>query len=161
MTQRPLSSTRVPADIERRFGDHDVEMDRHRHGAADAGAGTKRDVDGAEDLLVLEHVAGERGAVVGADAELGEVGPGLAVDPQPLEVLGTDPALGLDEPPARDRQRYRRVAQTERRQARATTVPSPPSGAMNASPQGRLPNAPFAVRSPSSAIPARPRQTRA
>ena len=40
---------------------------------ADAGAGAEGDVDRAEDLLVLEHVARQLRAIVGADAELGEV----------------------------------------------------------------------------------------
>src|SRR4051812_29201170 len=39
---------------------------------------------------------------------------------------------------------------------RANMVPSPFAGAMNPSPQGRLPNEPAAVRSPSSAMPWRP-----
>ena len=38
----------------------------------------------------------------------------------------------------------------------ATSCPSPLSGAMNPSPQGRLPKAPRRVRSPSSAMPSRP-----
>src|SRR5207247_7057011 len=41
--------------------------------AADAGAGPERDVCGAEDLLVLEDVAGQRRAFVRADAQLREV----------------------------------------------------------------------------------------
>src|ERR1019366_84358 len=38
----------------------------------------------------------------------------------------------------------------------ATILPSPPAGAMKPSPQGRFPNAPAAVRSPSSDRPVRP-----
>ena len=41
----------------------------------------------------------------------------------------------------------------------ATITPSPPAGAMNPSPLGRLPNAPRAVRSPSSGMPWRPRRS--
>ena len=72
-TQRPRSSTGSTVDLEARLDDDDVEVNRDRDGAADACARAEGDVDRPEDLLVLEHVAGQRGPVVGADAELGEV----------------------------------------------------------------------------------------
>ena len=46
------------------------------------------------------------------------------------------------------------------REPSITRVPSPPAGEMNASPQGRLPNAPGSVRSPASGIAGRPERSR-
>ena len=135
----------------------------HRDRAADARAGAEGDVDGAEDLLVLEDVAGQPRALVGADAELGEVGAllagareqlveALALGPGGLRRGGRPRRSGAPGGPGRGRcEASERVA----------TVPSPPAGAMKPSPHGRLPNAPGAVRSPSSAMPSRPREVEA
>ena len=76
------------------------------------------DVHGAEDLLVLEHVAGQPRAVVRADPELSQVGPELAVGQQQLDELRTEAAVGGDDPALRHGQRRRLDADPERRQAR-------------------------------------------
>ena len=84
----------------------------HRDRAADARAGAEGDVDGAEDLLVLEDVAGQPRAVVGADAELGQVGALLAgAREQLVEALALGPGR-LRQAPALDGQ-VRRVALDE------------------------------------------------
>src|SRR6185312_4183190 len=66
---------RLAVDFDGRFLDHDVEVDRHLHGAADPRRGAEGDVGGAEDLLVLEDVPGQDRLLVGADPELGDVRP--------------------------------------------------------------------------------------
>ena len=120
--------------------DDDVEVDRDGDGPADAGARAERDVDGAEDLLVLEHVAGERRAVVRADAELGEVAALRAV-----RVERARGSVGARRPfaasaPSRDleAQRLGLRGRVERGSSAATIVPSPPAGAMKPSPHGQV-----------------------
>ena len=77
-------------------------MDRHGDRPADAGAGAEGDVNGAEDLLVLEDVAGQPRAVVGPDAELGQVGALLAcAGEQLVEALALGPGR-LRQPAALD-----------------------------------------------------------
>src|SRR5579862_1711193 len=99
--------------------EHDhVEMNGHRDGSAECGAGPEGDVDRAEDLLVLQHVAGQLRAIVGADTELGQVAAKLAVGVQPAEVLGPQPAVALDDRTVADSQRGRLLAQAQRGQAR-------------------------------------------
>src|SRR4051795_2293764 len=99
-------------DLERGVGDDAVEVDRDRDRAADRDARAEGDVDRAEDLLVLEDVAGEHRALVRADPELGEVRAGVAVvleESQQLLALG---AGRPREAAALDRQ-LRRVAACE------------------------------------------------
>src|SRR6185295_14580915 len=74
-------------DLERRLGNDAVEVDRHGDRAADSDARAEGDVDAPEDLLVLEDIAREGRAIVGADAELGEVGARVPVLPQDAEEL--------------------------------------------------------------------------
>ncbi len=50
---------RLAVDFDGRLEDHAVEVDRDLDGAADRRRGAEGDVGGAEDLLVLEDVAGE------------------------------------------------------------------------------------------------------
>ena len=151
------SSTAVPPICERCVEHDHVEVDRDRDGAADPGARAERDVHRAEDLLVLEHVAGQRRAVVGSDPELGEVasrarrgraGSSRYSGPRPDSAATIRPFSTVSRAGSSLRPSGARLE--------ATIVPSPLSGAMKPSPAGRLPNAPGAVRSPSSATPARP-----
>src|SRR3954451_16857436 len=60
---------RLAVDFDRRIEDDAVDVDGHLDGAADRGRGTEGDVTGAEDLLVLEDVAGQQGLFAGADPE--------------------------------------------------------------------------------------------
>ncbi len=129
-------------------------------GAADPRRGAEGDVRGAEDLLVLEDVAGEDRLLVGADPELGDVGAVGAVRRSAVPSAG------------RPRRRSRRSGGRPRSvrwtgdstrpiaaiEPSTTSVPSavPSTGAMKPSPQGRLPKAPLAVSSPASTIPSRP-----
>ena len=106
----PRSSTAIATDLERRLEDQAVQVHGNGDGPADARARPEGDVDGAEDLLVLEDVAGQLRALVGADPELGDVpaltAGGVERGQQPL-------ALGLgrgDELAVLDRQ-HRRLAQ--------------------------------------------------
>ena len=102
---------------------------------------------GAEDLLVLEHVAGQLRLLVGADPELGDVGAVLAVRRAAAPAAR---ALARRSPPTRwppstvsstgSRDPADRRRSCRRRPACPRRVPS--IGAMNPSPQGRLPNAP-------------------
>jgi hypothetical protein len=62
------------ADRQRRVGHHDVEVDRNRHRAADAALAPRRR-GSCRGSSVLEDVAGQLGAVVGADTELGRLVP--------------------------------------------------------------------------------------
>ena len=65
---------------------HDaVEVHGHLDRPSDRLRGAEGDVGGAEELLVLEHVAGQHGALVGADAELGDRRSLLAVRAQELQ----------------------------------------------------------------------------
>ena len=77
--QLAAADDRLAVDFDRRFEDHAVEVDRDLDGAADRRRGAEGDVGGAEDLLVLEDVAGQDRLFVGADPELGDVGAVLAV----------------------------------------------------------------------------------
>ena len=111
-TKRPASSTVVPPTVSVASSTTTSRWIGTATVPPMPGAGAEGDVDGAEDLLVLEHVAGQRGAVVGADAELGEVG---ARSPAPVEQLvrGARPRAGrLRQAPALDGQ-VRRVALDE------------------------------------------------
>src|SRR5438105_14589222 len=87
---------RPAVELERGVEHDHVEVDGHRHRASDARTGAEGNMDGAEDLLVLEHAAGQLGAVVGADAELGQVSPWGAVRLEELEIGRTEPAATLD-----------------------------------------------------------------
>src|SRR5439155_15904491 len=89
-----------------------------RDGAADPGARPEGDVDGAEDLLVLEHVAGERGALVGADPQLGEVGSGLAGAAQQREQALAADAGRLGEPAVAHREHRLPLADRSERRGR-------------------------------------------
>ena len=158
-TRRPGVEDGVPPDVERRVEHDDVEVDRDGDGPADPGARSERHVHGAEDLLVLEHVAGQGRAVVRADAQLGEVHPGVAVGAQRVEQPLALRAGRLRQPPVADGEPRGLGRQPDRRERGGDTVPSPPAGAMKPSPQGRLPKAPGAERSPSSEMPSRPRRS--
>src|SRR5690349_10272789 len=104
------------ADGEARVADEAVEVHGDAHRAADAGAGAEGDVDGAEDLLVLEDVAGQPRALVRADAELREVRPLLAgVVEQAQPRLAHLPAR-RDEMPVLDREPDGLLGQAERRE---------------------------------------------
>ena len=89
--------------------DHAVEVNRDLDGAADRGRGAEGDVRGAEDLLVLEDVAGQRRLFVGADPELGDVGPVLAVLGQQFHQGGALGAGGVGQVAAADGQLDRRL----------------------------------------------------
>src|SRR3954469_9491712 len=106
------------ADGEARVGDEAVEVHRHAHGPADARAGAEGDVDGAKHLLVLEDVARQAGALVRADAELGEVGSLLArVVEEPQPGLPHLPARG-GQVPVLDGEPHGLLGEAERRQRR-------------------------------------------
>ena len=107
-----------------------------------AGARAERDVHRAEDLLVLEDVAGQRRRVVRADAELGEVRPAVAVRVEQLEQPLAPRAGASARRPSSTVSVAGSSASPIAGEADATTVPSPPAGAMKPSPHGRLPNAP-------------------
>src|SRR5436305_14573485 len=98
-------------------------MNRHGHGSPDRGARTKRDVHRTEDLLVLEHLAAQPCAVVGAHAELGQVGAVLPVRPEPLQILGAEPALGVYYVSALYLERRRLLADPQRRETRYDDAP--------------------------------------
>src|ERR1700760_3714073 len=72
--QLAAAEDRLTVDFDGRFLDHDVEVDGDLDRAADPRRGAEGDVRGAEDLLVLEDVAGQDRLFVGADPELGDVG---------------------------------------------------------------------------------------
>src|ERR687897_558122 len=71
-----LTRTHDGRAVERDVGLHHdaIEVYGHLDSAPDRRRGAERDVDGAEDLLVLEHVAGQLGLLVRADPELGDGG---------------------------------------------------------------------------------------
>ena len=116
------------ADPQARLEHDDVLVDRDRDGAADPGARAERDVRRAEDLLVLERVAGQRRAVVRADAELGEVAPERAVRVEVREEGGRAVALGGGQPAVAHGQQDRRGARGPPGSDEAAIVPSPPAG---------------------------------
>ena len=93
--------------------DDAVEVDRDLDGAADRRRGAEGDVAGAEDLLVLEDVAGQDRLFVGADPELGDVGAVLAVRGQQLHQPAAVVAGRVDEVALADGQRDRRVEQAD------------------------------------------------
>src|SRR6201996_7581602 len=115
--QLAAAEDRLTVDFDGRFLDHDVEVDRDLDRAADPRRGAEGDVRGAEDLLVLEDVAGEDRLFVGADPELGDVGavgpvrgqqfhqPGALVAGRAGEVAALDgqPDRGLDQADRGDR----------------------------------------------------------
>ena len=142
---------------------HDrVEVDRHLHRPADSRGGAERDVAGAEDLLVLEDLAGEGRLLVRPDSELGD---GRAVGPvrrsgarrgAPLGAGGGGQVVALDGEPRRLGHAPDRAIEPS-----TTSTPSPPAGEMKPSPHGRFPNAPGSVSSPASGIAARPAEVEA
>ena len=83
--QLAVADERLAVDLDRRLEDDAVEVDRDLDRAADRRRGAEGDVGGAEDLLVLEDVAGQDRLFVGADPELGDVGAVLAVGGEQLE----------------------------------------------------------------------------
>ena len=100
-------------------------MDRHRHRAADSRARPERDVHRAEDLLVLQHVAGQLCAIVGAHAKLGEVGALLAVGLQALQVQRAQTAVRRHQASALHSQGCRLIADPERPEAHGDDPPFP------------------------------------
>ena len=152
----PAADERLAVDADIGVDDDAIEMDRDLDLSADPGRGAEGDMGRAEDLLVLEDLAGEDRLLVGADAELGDVGAVGAVGAEQLQKLPARLAARLSQVPL-----PRRPASTGSEslpipaiEPATTRVPSPvPStGAMNPSPQGRLPNAPGSVSSPASGI---------
>jgi hypothetical protein len=113
-------------------------------------------MDRAEDLLVLEHVSDRPGLIVGPDAELCEIRAELPMGAQPPEVRGPEAALGGDQLAVLERQRGRLVREPERSETRRDDPALSAQGRDECSPHGRLPNAPGALRSPSSVMPLRP-----
>ena len=77
--QFAVAHERLAVDLDGRLEDDAVEVDRDLDRAADRRRGAEGDVGGAEDLLVLEDVAGQDRLFVGADPELGDVGAVVAV----------------------------------------------------------------------------------
>ena len=71
--EAPAVEDRRPVDVQRRLGTTTSRWTARRR-PADRRARAEGDVGGAEDLLVLEDVAGQLRALVRADAELGDVG---------------------------------------------------------------------------------------
>src|ERR1700760_334248 len=78
--QVAAADDRLALDFHRGLEHDAVEMDGDLDGAADRRRGAEGDVASAEDLLVLEDVAGEDRLFVGADPELGDVGSVFAVN---------------------------------------------------------------------------------
>src|SRR5215203_4462688 len=109
-----VADDRLAVDLDRRLEDDAVEVHGDLHGAADRSRSAEGDMAGAEDLLVLEDVAGEDRLFVGADPELGDVGPVLAVGGQQLHQLPPLLPGRLDQVPLTDGQRDRRVEQPDR-----------------------------------------------
>src|SRR6185312_5191248 len=105
---------RLAVDFDGRFLEHDVEVDGHLHGAADPRRGAEGDVGGAEDLLVLEDVAGQDRLLVGADPELGDVGAARPVRRQQLHQAGALVAGRAGQVAALDGQPHRRLDQADR-----------------------------------------------
>ena len=93
----PPRDERLAVDLDRRLEDDDVEVDRDLDRAADRGRGAEGDVGGAEDLLVLEDVAGQDRLFVGADAELGDVGAVVAVGGEQLHQRLALLSVGVDQ----------------------------------------------------------------
>ena len=141
---------------------HDaVEVDRHLDPAADRRRGAEGDVDGAEQLLVLEHVAGQLRLLVRADrrARRSSSPPRRAAVSSSSSAAPSAPAR-LGQPPAGRRSSVTGSAgiPTPAIVPSTTSVPSQArsSGEMKPSPQGRLPKAAGAVSSPASGIAVRP-----
>ncbi len=135
------------------LADDRIEVNRNRHRPADRGARPEGHMDRAEDLLVLEDVSREPGLIVRPDAQLGEFVPSSPLGAEPPAVLRPEPpAAATILPPSRVNTAGSSDGPSGGRLA-ATIRPSPRRCAMNASPHGRLPNAPGAVSSPSSAMP--------
>ncbi len=129
--QLAVADERLAVDLDGGLEDHAVEVDRHLDGAADRRRGAEGDVGGAEDLLVLEDVAGEDRLLVGADPQLGDVGAVGAVRGQQLQQRGAGRPGGVGEVAAADRQRDRRTRPSPRRRSSrrrpASPRPSPPA----------------------------------
>src|SRR5918994_6305709 len=88
------------------LGDHAVQVHRHLARPADPGRGAERDVGGAEDLLVLEHLAGQDRFLVRADAELGDACRLRPVLGEQLHEPHARGARRVGEPTRLDRQRH-------------------------------------------------------
>ena len=123
--------------------DHAVEVDRHLTVPPIAGAGAEGDVRGAEDLLVLEDVAGQRRLFVGADAELGEVACPSSPCASAVRQARRRPLVASARwPPRTVSAAARRLQAAAASSRRRRACPRRPTGAMKPSPQGRLPKAP-------------------
>src|SRR6478672_10822244 len=85
--QLAVADERPSVDLHGRLEDDAVEVDWDLDRATDRRRSAEGDVRGAEDLLVLEDVAGQDCLFVGADPQLGDVGPVLAVGREQLEQL--------------------------------------------------------------------------
>ena len=72
-------------DFNVRFKHHTIEVNRDLHRAANCRRSTKRNVRGAEDLLILEDVSGQLGFLVGADAKLSDISPVRSMHRKQLE----------------------------------------------------------------------------
>src|ERR1043166_5329728 len=104
---------RLAVDLDGRLEQHAVEVHGNLNGAADRRRSAKGDVSGAEDLLVLEDVAGQHCLLVGADAELGDIGPVLAVNGQQVYHRGAVGTGRLDQVTLAHGQRDRRLQQPD------------------------------------------------
>ena len=118
-----------PVGLDGRLHHDDVLVDRDLDLAADARRGAEGDVAGAEDLLVLDQVAGEGRALVRADPELGEEGAALPRSAQDLEEARSRLAGGVGQRAALDRQPSRAPDRcpSEPIVPSTTSVPSPSS----------------------------------
>src|SRR4029077_19162768 len=89
----------LAVDLNGWFEYHAVKVDRHLYFAADRRRGAEGDVGGAEDLLVLEDVAGQDRLFVGPDPQLGDVGAVRPVRGEQLEQRLAVGAVGVDQVP--------------------------------------------------------------
>ena len=143
-TYRPRVEHRAAVDLERRVQHDDVEVDRHRDVATDPCAGPERDMDRAEDLLVLEHVArsAARGRWSPPRARPGSCPSRRGPRAGPRYSGPSPPSAPTIRPLAHGQRSRAAPSDPSGARLEATIRPSPPSGAMNASPHGRFPNAP-------------------
>src|SRR5215208_6173941 len=102
--QLALDQERLSVDPDLGVHDDAIEVDRDLDGSADRGRGAEGDVRRPQDLLVLEHVAGELGLLVRPDAELGDIRPILAVGGEEVHEERSLLPIGLHEVPGLDGQ---------------------------------------------------------
>ena len=157
----PSRTTVSPSTVSVGLHDDAVEVDRHLDRAADPRRGAERDVDGAENLLVLEQLAGEDRLLVGPDPRARR--PGWRPARAPVSCsISSSPSRRSPRPAALLDRRARRGSLGIADRGDRAVDDQPPArrrrgcGEMNPSPHGRLPNAPGShelarVRDPSPA----------